>query len=148
MLFEKITEDMKSAMKEQDKVKLEAVRFLFSQVKKEAIDSGSRDEITDELVIKIVSRRVKQGKDSILQFKQAGREDLVKNEEDQMIFIEKYLPQMMSEEEVLQVVTSKKAELEITDKSKMGQLMGVVMQELKGKADGGLVKQVVEKILS
>lgn len=139
---------MKSAMKDQDKVKLEAVRFLFSQVKKEAIDSGSRDEITDELVIKIVSRRVKQGKDSILQFKQAGREDLVKNEEDQMIFIEKYLPQMMSEEEVLRVVTSKKAELGITDKSKMGQLIGVVMQELKGKADGGLVKQIVEKVLS
>lgn len=148
MLFQKITEDLKNAMKDQDKVKLEAIRFLFSQVKKEAIDSGNRDEISDEIVIKVASRRIKQGKDSINQFRQAGREDLAKNEEEQIIFIEKYLPKMMSHEEIKQIVMEKIEILKFTDKSKSGQLVGQIMQDLKGKADGSLVKQIVDECLA
>ncbi|NQV88486.1 MAG: GatB/YqeY domain-containing protein, partial [Parcubacteria group bacterium] len=94
----------------------------------------------------IIRRAVKQRKDSIEQFKKGGREDLVKSEESELIILQTYLPQMMSVDEIKKVVETKKTELGITDKSKVGLLMSAIMKELKGKADGGDVKKIVEEL--
>jgi len=148
MLFEKISEDLKNAMKARNQIKLDAIRFLYAQIKKDAIDKGNRDEISDELVVQVLKRRIKQGKDSIEKFSQADRQDLVDNEKQQLEFLEIYMPQMMSEEEIVKIAKVKIEELKIEDISKKGQLMGSLMKELKGNADGSLVKRVVDSLLS
>ena len=89
---------------------------------------------------------VKQRKDSIEQFKKGGREDLVREEEAQLKILETYLPEMMSREEIEKITKAKKEELGIVDKSKQGQLMSALMKELKGKADGIIVKEVVDSL--
>jgi len=147
MLFEKINQDFKSAMKERNQIKLDAIRFLYSQIKKEAIDKGNRDDVPDELVIQVLKRRIKQGKDSIEKFTQADRKDLVQNETDQLEYLSVYMPEMMTKEEIEKIVKNKIEELAITDPSKKGQLMGMLMKQLKGKADGTIVKQVVDALL-
>jgi hypothetical protein len=143
MLFKQISEDLKNAMKAQDKTKVETLRFVFSKIKDEAIALGQREDISDDVVISVLKKRVKQGKDSAEQYKQGGREDLLKVEEDQLKIIEEYLPAMMSEADIEKIVIVKKVELGITDSSKIGVLMGAVMKETAGQADGNVVKNIV-----
>jgi uncharacterized protein YqeY len=145
MLFNQISEDLKTAMKAQDKNKVESLRLVFSKIKDEAIKAGERDNISDDIVLTVLKKRVKQGKDSIEQFKKADRKDLVETEEAQLQIIEKYLPAMMSENDIKKIVIAKKEELGIDDKSKMGLLMGAVMKETAGQADGNVVKGIVMK---
>jgi len=147
MLFNQISEDLKNAMKAQDKNKVETLRLVFAKIKDEAINAGERDNISDDIVLTVLKRRVKQGKDSISQYKKANRTDLVENEEKQLVIIETYLPEMMNEEDIEKIVITKKEELGIDDKSKMGLLMGAVMKETAGQADGNIVKQIVMKVL-
>lgn len=147
MLYKKISEDLKNSMKNKDSDRLETIRLLFSQIKNKAIDSGTRDVLSDDLIVEIVKRRVKQGKDSLSQYQKAGRKDLVEKEQKQLDIILEYMPTMMSLEEIEKVVLEKKNALGINDISKMGQLMGAVMTELKGKADGSDVKNIVQKNL-
>jgi len=148
MIFEKITEDMKNAMKAKDIDKLETLRLIFSQIKNAGIDSGDRDKISDELALETLKRRLKQGKDAVEQYKNGGRQELVDREQKQLDIISIYVPEMMNEADIEKVVRAKKEVMGIIDTSKMGQLIGVVMQELKGKADGTIVRQVVEKVLN
>lgn len=147
MLFEKIQSDMKEAMKSQDKNKTEALRLVFAKIKDEGINAGERDNISDEIALAVLKRRVKQGKDSISQYKEANRTDLVENEEKQLKVIESYLPAMMSEEDIEKIVIAKKEELGVTNQCKMGLLMGAVMKECNGQADGNTVRTVVMKVL-
>jgi uncharacterized protein YqeY len=105
------------------------------------------EELSDEDATAIVRRLIKQRKDSIDQFTKGNRMDLVKAEADEMKILEALLPQLMSREEIEKVVSKKIAEAGTVDKSKIGQFMGGIMKELKGKADGMMVKEVIESLI-
>ena len=103
--------------------------------------------LPDEEALEVIRRAVKQRKDSVSQFEKGNRSDLADGEKAELIYLEKYLPKMMSPEEILPVVEAKMKEMGVTDKSKAGMLLGALMKELKGKADGADVKAVVDKLL-
>lgn len=105
------------------------------------------DMLPDEEALEVIRRAVKQRKDSVSQFEKGNRSDLADGEKAELIYLEKYLPKMMSPEEILPVVEAKMKEMGVTDKSKAGMLLGALMKELKGKADGADVKAVVDKLL-
>jgi uncharacterized protein YqeY len=146
---EQIKDDMKQAMKDKDQVKLSVTRGLVSAFTNELVASGKtpQDPIDDESATAVITRAAKQRKDSIEQFEKGGRPELAESEKAELAVLEEYLPEMMSEDEIRVVVEEKKTALGIADKSGMGQLIGAVMGELKGKADGGDVKRVVEELL-
>jgi len=146
---EQIKEDMKQAMREKNEAKLSVTRGLISSFTNELVASGKtpQDPIDDEAAMTVINRAAKQRKDSIEQFEKGGRPELAESEKAELAVLEEYLPEMMSKEEIKKVVDAKKEALGITDKSGIGQLIGAVMGELKGKADGGDVKKVVEESL-
>ncbi len=148
MLHKEIQKEIAEAMKAKNTVKLNTVRGLLSSFTNELVAKGRKptEELTDEEVLEVIRRSVKQRKDSIEQFKKGGRNDLAESEEAELKILEVYLPQMMSQDEIRPIVESKIKELG-ADKSKIGQLIGAIMKELKGKADGADVKAVVESIL-
>lgn len=150
MLQKKIREDLKGAMKAKDAVRLAVIRGLITLFTNESISKGkaSAEELTEEEVVALVRRAVKQRKDSIEQFTQGDRKDLVEKEQAELTILEAYLPAQMSREDILKIAQKKKEEMGTVDKTKMGMFMGAVMKELKGKADGTLVKEVVESLFS
>jgi len=150
MLHEQIKEEIKIAMKAKEELRLSVLRGMLSAFTNELVATKRKPSeiLPDEDALMVVKRLVKQRKDSVEQFRAGKREDLASKEEAEMKILEKYLPEMMSREEIEKVVLTKKEELKIVDKSKMGMLMGAVIKELKGKADGSLVKEVVEKMFS
>jgi uncharacterized protein YqeY len=145
-----IKDELKAALKAKDAAKLRTVRSMLTAFTNELVATGStpQGELGDEQALGVIRRLAKQRKESIVQFEAAGRTDLSEPEKEELAILESYLPQMMSREEVRPIVEAKKAELGATDKSKMGVLVGAVMKELKGKADGADVKAVVEELLS
>ena len=151
----KIKEQIKEAVKAKDTVRLGVVRGLVANFTNELVTLKRMptDELTDEEALNVIRRAVKQRKDSIEQFTKGRREDLVDNERSELRILETYLPAQMTKDEVMKVAKKKMAELEINPstnsgqaKSKAGQLMGAVMKELKGKADGNTVKLVVDEL--
>ena len=150
MLHQQIKEDLKTALKEKDEVKTGVLRSMMSAFTNELISQKKdRDEhLEDEKALEVIQKLAKQHKDSIEQFEQGGRDDLVETEKKELEVIESYLPQMMSKDEIEEAVKQKAKELGISDKSRMGDLMGAVMGELKGKAEGKDVKEVVEQVIS
>ena len=146
MLHEQIKNNIKEAMLAKDKVRLEVMRGLVTAFTNELVATGKtpQDFLTDEQALAVITRLAKQRKDSIEQFKKGNREDLVKEETAQLLILETYLPKMMEKSEIEKVVKSKKEELGIIDPAKKGMLMSAVMKELKGKADGTDVKEVVD----
>jgi len=146
---EKIREQIKDAMRSKDEIKLTVLRGLMSAFTNENVAKKRKPDValSDEEVLEVISRAAKQRKDSIEQFEKGGRNDLAEAEKKELSIIEEYLPEQMSDEVLREIVIKKKEEMGITDKSGMGQLMGVVMREAKGQADGNRVKQIVEEIL-
>lgn len=145
-----IKEQIKEAMKAKDQVKLGVVKGLSAAFVNELVNLKRMptDELSDEEASGVIRRAVKQRKDSIEQFTAGGRADLAETEKAELAILETYLPALMSKEEVKKIAESKAKELGVTDKSKAGQLMGSLMKELRGKADGDTVKAVVDEILS
>lgn len=135
-------------MKAKDAVMLKAVRNMLSAFTNELVAKGKKPDemLTNEEVLAVITRLAKQRKDAIEQFKQGGREDLVAEESAEYAVLEQYLPTMMSAEEVEVIARAKQSELGITDPAKKGMLMAALMGELKGKADGLVVKQVVDTL--
>lgn len=148
-LHEQIKGELKEAMKAHDEVKLRTVRSMLTAFVNELVATGKKpqDTLDDAGVLAVVKRLAKQRKDSIEQFVGGGRQDLADIEQAELRVLESYLPQMMSQDEIRPVAEQKMAEMGITDKSKMGILIGALMKELQGKADGGDVKAVVESLL-
>ena len=148
MLHEQIKNNIKEAMLAKDKVRLEVMRGLVTAFMNELVATGKtpQDVLTDEQTLTVITRLAKQRKDSIEQFKKGNRDDLVKEEEAQLAILETYLPKMMEKSEVEKIVLAKKEELGITDANKKGMLMSSIMKDLKGKADGALVKEVVDAL--
>ena len=142
-LFESLNEDVKKAMKAGEKEKVGIYRMLLSEVKKAAIDQMSREEISDELVILTLTKSVKSRKESVEQYRAAGRDDLASKEEMEIEIISTYLPNPLSEEEIAGLVAETIAEVQAEGKKDMGKVMKAVMPKVQGRADGKKVKQVV-----
>lgn len=141
---------IKEAMIAKDSLKLTVLRGLVSSFTNELVTIGKtpQDELPDENAIAVIRRAVKQRKDSIDQFTKGNRLDLVESEQAELKILETFLPQMMSKEDIKKVVEAKKSELGTPDKAGMGKFMGLIMKELKGKADGNDVKEVIESLLN
>lgn len=147
-IHKQIKDGIKDAMIKKDTLRLTVLRGISSAFTNEMISKKiTTEELVDEDAIAIIRRLVKQRKDSIDQFTKGNRMDLVENEEAEMKILETFLPQMMSRDEVEKVVKTKITEAGAVDKSKMGIFMGTVMKDLKGKADGMMVKEVIEDLL-
>ncbi len=146
---EKIQSEMVAAMKARDGVRLTTLRGVLASFTNEAVAKGKtpKDKLGDDEALAVIRRLVKQRKDSIEQFQKGGRQDLADNEAAELKVLEEFLPAQMSEEKVKEIVRLKIEELKITDKSKIGILIGAVMKEIKGEADGATVKKVVEEVL-
>jgi uncharacterized protein len=149
-LQESIKSELKTAMMAKDSVKTMVIRGLMSMFTNELVSLGRtpQDPLSDDEVLTVIRRALKQRKDSIEQFMSAGRPELAESEQAELSILETYVPKMMSEQDILEIAKSKKAELGIDDKSKSGLLMSALMKDLKGKADGGDVKRVVEGLFS
>ena len=140
MKFETLQKDMVTAMKARDKSRKDSISSLISAIKKVAIDEGSRDDITDELVDKVILKELKTVKEQ-LDTCPEQRTDLKEEYQQRYDVIQGYAPKLMSEEEVKTLITSNFADV-VATKNK-GEIMKVVMKELKGKADGKVINQVV-----
>jgi uncharacterized protein YqeY len=145
-LHEDFKAGLKDALKAKEAVKLTVIRGLLTAFMNELVATSRKPQelLTDDEVLAVIKRAAKQRKESIVQYEAAGRTDLSEPEKAELAILETYLPTMMSREAIKPVVEAKMAELGVTDKSKMGILVGSVMKELAGKADGGDVKAVVE----
>jgi uncharacterized protein YqeY len=141
--------ELKEAMKARNEVKLRTVRGMLTAFTNELVATNRKpqDMLNDAEVLTVIKRLSKQRKESITQFEAAGRQELAQIEKDELVVLESYLPQMMSREEIRPFVEKKIAELGAVDKSKMGMIIGSLIKELAGKADGGDVKAVVEELL-
>jgi uncharacterized protein YqeY len=145
-LKEKINEDMKAAMKSGNKIKLETVRSIRALIL-EFEKSGANKELNPEDEIKLLSTAAKKRKESIEQYQKAGRQDLVEKEQAELNILMEYLPKQLSEKEIQMEIKRIADELGANSKEDFPKLMPEVMKELKGRADGKIVKQEVEKYL-
>ncbi|MEK7581734.1 MAG: GatB/YqeY domain-containing protein [Patescibacteria group bacterium] len=149
-LQQKIKEELKDAMRAKDIVRLNVIRGLLSAFTNELVAKKRKPNeiLADGDAIPVINRAVKQHKDAIEQFEKGGRKDLADNEKDELIHLEKYLPAQMSEDELKPLIEAKIRELGVQDKAGVGKLLGVLMKDLKGKADGALVKKIIDGIIS
>jgi uncharacterized protein YqeY len=145
-LKDRITEDMKSAMRAKEAGRLSAIRMLLAACKQREVDE--RIVLDDAAVIGIVDKLIKQRKDSIAAFTQAGRTDLVDKESAEVTVLEAYLPQRLSAQEIQDAVAALVAELGASGPGDMGKVMGAAKARLAGKADMGLVSAAVKKALA
>ncbi|QHE62226.1 GatB/YqeY domain-containing protein [Rossellomorea vietnamensis] len=146
-LLNRLNDDMKQAMKNKEKEKLSVIRMLKASLQNEAIKHG-KQELSEDEELTVLSREVKQRKDSLQEFQNAGREDLVEKIQTELTYVEIYMPKQLSEEEVSAIVKQTVAEVGATSKADMGKVMGAIMPKLKGKADGALVNKLVLQHLS
>lgn len=145
MLMQQITDEMKQAMKAGDKLKLGAIRMLRAAMKDKEIELGHA--LTDEDVIAVVGRMIKQRKDAASQYSDAGRDDLAAKELEENRIYEAYMPAQLSEEEVAEMVHKAVAESGAEGMRDMGKVMGMIRPKLQGKADMGLVSALVKQKL-
>ncbi|MDP3763349.1 MAG: GatB/YqeY domain-containing protein [bacterium] len=141
-----IREQVVVAMKARDTMRLNVLRGLLAAFTNEAVAKKRKpdEELSDEEALAVISRAVKQRKDSIEQFEKGNRKDLAEAEQAELKILETYLPAQMSREEVFEYVKQKVSEAGGVDNSKKGQFMGGIMKDLKGKVDGVLVKEVID----
>ena len=142
----KIIEDIKSAMKSQDKVALAVVRMLKSDI--QMAELNKKSELTDDEIVSIVSKQIKMRKDSIKEFEKGNRNDLIEQSEQEIKILEKYLPEQVTEEEVTDIINNVFSKVNPTSYSDMGKIMGALTPLVKGKADMGIVSKIVKEKLS
>lgn len=149
-LKDTILNDLKQAMKAKEQDRLRVLRSLKAAILEREISErkGGEATLSDEQVVEVLMKAAKQRKESIQQYEDGGRDDLAASEKQELEIIESYLPEMMSEEEVRQAAQKKIEQLGASSMSDMGKVMGALMQELKGKAEGGVVSKVVKEELS
>lgn len=149
-VHESIKAGIPDAMRAKDEVRLRTLRSLSAAMTNEVVAKKRKPDefLTDEEAYTVLKRAANQRKDSIEQFIAGGREELVTPEKEELEIIEAFLPAQMSREEIEAVAKTKMAEMGVTGKADAGRFMGSLMQELKGKADGGDVKAVVDSLLS
>lgn len=146
-LLERLNNDMKEAMKSKEKDKLSVIRMIKASLQNEGIKLGKK-ELSEEEELTVLSREVKQRKDSLQEFEKAGREDLVEKIRTELQYVEAYLPKQLSEEELSEIVKETIFETGAASKADMGKVMAAIMPKVKGKADGSLVNKLVQQHLS
>lgn len=149
-LKEKILEDLKHAMKNKKTDELRVLRSLKAKIleKEIAERQGGESELSDSQIIEVLMKAGKQRKESIEQFEKGNREDLAEKEKKELSLIEKYLPKMMNDEEIREVVQAKISQMGATSMADMGKVMGALMGQLKGKAEGASISRIVKEELS
>jgi uncharacterized protein YqeY len=145
-LLERLNNDMKQAMKNKDKDKLSVIRMVKASLQNEAIKTGR--ELSGDEELTVLSREVKQRKDSLHEFEKAGRDDLVEKLRTELSYIVEYMPKQLTEEELSDLVKAAILETGASTKAEMGKVMAVLMPKVKGKADGSLVNKLVQQHLS
>lgn len=140
-LKKRIDEDLKEALKKRDKVKLDVLRMLKSEIRYKEIDNKS--ELSDDEVISVLSTSIKKRRDSIEQFEKGGREDLVSREKAELEVVSGYMPQQLSEEELLGLIKQVIEAVGATGPSNLGTVMKEVMPRVRGRADGKKINQMV-----
>ena len=149
-LKDRIGDEIKAAMKAKDKIRLNTVRSVKKVIleKESELRAKGVDELTAEQEIEILTKLAKQRRDSVEQFTKAGRDDLAEKESQELTVLEEFLPAQMTEEEVAAAVEEAIAQTGASSPKDMGKVMGVLMKELKGKADGKLIQTLVKDKLS
>ena len=145
-MLDTLRKDMFEASKARDIGRADILKMAMASIKNQEVEI--QRDLDDDEVIAVLRKESKKIVDSIEQFKRMGRDDLLEKEQYQFEVLESYLPQLMSRDDIEAVVEKKVADLGVSSVTEMGKVMGVVMDELKGKADGGLVKDIVQKVLS
>ena len=145
-LLEKIKNDSNQALKAKKADEVSVLRFLLADLHNREIEK--KGELTDEEVVAVIRKQVKQRKEAIEEFKKGNREDLVQKESSEVEILSKYLPQMIAAEEIEKVVQASISKTNAKSAQDFGRVMAEVMKELKGRAEGNLVAELVKKNLS
>ncbi|HEX8966021.1 MAG TPA: GatB/YqeY domain-containing protein [Patescibacteria group bacterium] len=149
MLKQQLHDELKQSMIARDELKKSVLRMLLTAITYYEINKGGAGyEATDEDVMSVIDKQVKQRKDSIEQFEKAGRQELADKEKEEMALLAVYLPKQLTEEEIKLLVKDAIAEVGATAPSDMGKVMGFLSPKIKGKADGGLVSRIVRESLA
>ncbi|MGP1617924.1 GatB/YqeY domain-containing protein [Peptostreptococcus stomatis] len=144
-LKEKLQEDLKSSMKNKDTIKKSVVTLIRAAIKQHEVDN--RVELADDAIIDIISKQLKQRKDSLAEFEKANRDDLVEETKSEIQVLEGYLPQQLSEEELEKIVIETIAEVGATSMKDMGKIMATIKPKTAGRADGRKINELVKKNL-
>ena len=144
-LKEKLQEDLKSSMKNKDTVKKSVVTLIRAAIKQHEVDN--RVELADDAIIDIISKQLKQRKDSLAEFVKANRDDLVEETKSEIQVLEGYLPQQLSEEELEKIVIETIAEVGATSMKDMGKIMAAIKPKTAGRADVRKINELVKKNL-
>jgi len=145
-LEERLLEEMKQAMKSNDKLRLSTIRMIRSALKNKEIEL--RKSLEDEEVAKVIQAMVRKGEESVEQFQIGGRTDLVDKEKKEIEILKSFLPQPLSQEEILQIIDQSIQETQASSPKDIGRVMKSVMPKIGGKADGKLINQLVKERLS
>jgi len=160
-LKEKIQSDVKTAMQEKQAEKLSVLRMVLAAVlnkekeKRSKLSKSEQDEnklselseLTDEETLEVITSEAKKRKDSIEQYEKGNRQDLADKEKSELKILQEYLPEQMGEDEVRKIIADKIKELGVSGPQDTGKVMGAIMDQLKGKADGGIVSKIVQEEL-
>lgn len=145
-VLEELNQDMKVAMKAKDRESLITIRMLKSALQNEQINKG--DELTEDEELTVLAREKKQRIESLNEFKDADRKDLVEKLEKELSIVDQYLPEQLSEQEIVRIVRDTVEETDAESMKDMGKVMGAVLPKVKGKADGSFVSSIVKQELS
>lgn len=145
-LEERLVEEMKQAMKSNDKLRLSTIRMIRSALKNKEIEL--RKKLEDEDVVKVIQAMVRKGEESVEQFQIGGRMDLVEKEKKEIEILKSFLPQPFSQEEILKIIDQSIQETQASSLKDIGKVMKSVMPKIGGKADGKLINQLVKERLS
>ena len=147
-LREKITSDIKEAMRSGDTLRRDTLRFLDSAIKNYEIEKRKKETgLSDEEILEVIGRSVKQRNDSIQQYVSGGRPELAEKEKAELEILKTYMPKQLSEDEIRKIVKEIISGIGTTIAANMGKIMGQAMGKMKGKADGNIVKKVVSEEL-
>ncbi len=150
MLLTKIKDDLKKAMRAKDERLVGVLRMVISALRNKEISlrKGGNVELSDEQIIDVIISEIKKRKDSMEVYIKAKREDLAKNEKEEIKILKNYLPEQLNEEEIKKIIEETVASIGKVSPKDFGRIMGMVMPKLKGKADGVKVQEIVKKIIS
>jgi uncharacterized protein YqeY len=147
-LFEKVSEDIKTAMKARDKVRLETLRNIKKVFLEAKTAPGANDTLTDDAALKIIQKLAKQGKETAKTYIDNGRQDLADDELAQVAVLEEYLPKPLTEAEIEAAVKEIIAQVGATSMKEMGKVMGMASKQMAGKAEGGVISGIVRRLLA
>ena len=144
-LREKLEDDIKSAMRNHDQARLDALRFLKFAV--QAVEKDQKSELDDDGMINVATKQASDRRESIKAFEEGGRDAMAAKEAAELVVLEEFLPPQMSADEIMTIIQSVAAEVEVSSIQDKGKLMGKLMPQTRGKADGSVVNQMVTEYL-